>query len=43
MATVVSRLRRRFRDLVRAEIAATVATTTEIDAELTYLVELMTG
>jgi hypothetical protein len=25
MATVVSRLRRRFRDLVRAEIAATVA------------------
>jgi RNA polymerase sigma factor (sigma-70 family) len=41
MGTVVSRLRRRFRDLVRAEISATVATTAEIDAELAYLVELM--
>jgi DNA-directed RNA polymerase specialized sigma24 family protein len=43
MATVVSRLRRRFRDLVRAQIAGTVATTAEIDAELSYLVDLMAG
>jgi RNA polymerase sigma-70 factor (ECF subfamily) len=43
MATVVSRLRQRLRDLVRAEIAATVATPAEVDEELRYLVELMTG
>ncbi|MCI0534863.1 MAG: sigma-70 family RNA polymerase sigma factor [Verrucomicrobiales bacterium] len=41
MATVVSRLRRRFRELVRTEIAATVATPAEVDVELSYLVELM--
>ena len=41
MATVVSRLRRRFREWVRTEIAATVATPAEVDVELSYLVELM--
>jgi len=43
MPTVVSRLRQRYRDLARAEIAATVATPAEVDAELRYLVELMTS
>jgi RNA polymerase sigma-70 factor (ECF subfamily) len=43
MATVVSRLRRRFRELVRAEIAATVATPMEVDDEMRYLAELMTS
>jgi RNA polymerase sigma-70 factor (ECF subfamily) len=40
--SAVLRLRRRFRDLVREEIAHTVATRAEIDEELRYLVELMT-
>jgi len=43
MATVVSRLRQRFRDLVRTEIASTVASPAEVDEEMHYLVELMTG
>jgi len=42
MPTVVSRLRQRFRALVRLGIAETVASPAEIDAELRYLVELMT-
>jgi hypothetical protein len=42
MPTLVSRLRKRFRDLVRSEIAATVATPAEVEAELHYLVELLT-
>jgi RNA polymerase sigma-70 factor (ECF subfamily) len=42
MATVVSRLRQRFRDLVRMEIASTVASPAEVDEELRYLVEMMT-
>ena len=41
MPTVVLRMRQRFRDLVRAEIAATVATPAEADAEMRYLVELL--
>ena len=41
MPTVVLRLRQRFRDLVRTEIAATVATPAEVDAEMRYLVELL--
>jgi RNA polymerase sigma-70 factor (ECF subfamily) len=40
--SAVHRLRRRFRDLFREEIAHTVATRAEIDEELRYLVELMT-
>jgi hypothetical protein len=43
MPTAVSRLRQRYRDLARAEITATVATPAEVDAELRYLVELMTS
>jgi RNA polymerase sigma-70 factor (ECF subfamily) len=43
MATVVSRLRQRFRDLVRMEIASTVVSPAEVDEELRYLVDLMTG
>jgi hypothetical protein len=43
MATVVSRLRHRFRDLVRAEIASTVASPAEVREEMHYLVELMTS
>jgi DNA-directed RNA polymerase specialized sigma24 family protein len=42
MPTLVSRLRKRFRDLVRAEIAGTVATPAEVEAEMRYLVELLT-
>lgn len=43
MATVVLRLRRRFHDLLRAEIASTVASPAEVDEELHYLVDLMAG
>ena len=41
MPTAVLRMRQRFRDLVRAEIAATVATPAEVDAEIRYLVDLL--
>ena len=41
MPTVVRRMRQRFRDLVRAEIAATVATPAELETEMRYLVELL--
>lgn len=40
--SAVHRLRRRFRDLFREEIARTVARREDIDAELRYLVEIMT-
>jgi len=45
MATVVSRLRLRLRlrALVRAEIAHTVATVSEVEEEVRYLVELIAG
>ena len=43
MPTVVSRLRHRYRALVRAEIAHTVAAVAEIDDELRYLLELAAG
>jgi RNA polymerase sigma-70 factor (ECF subfamily) len=39
--TAVHRLRRRFRDLLRAEVAATVANDTEIDDELAYLRDVL--
>jgi DNA-directed RNA polymerase specialized sigma24 family protein len=42
MKSAVFRLRRRFRDLFREEIAQTVATRADVDDELRYLVELMT-
>jgi RNA polymerase sigma-70 factor (ECF subfamily) len=41
--SAVHRLRRRFRDLFRDEIAHTVATRAEVDEELRYLVKLMTS
>lgn len=41
VATAVLRLRRRYRDLVRAEVANTVATPAEVDAEIRYLVNLL--
>ena len=37
----VLRLRRRYREMVRAEVANTVATPAEIDDEMRYLVELL--
>jgi RNA polymerase sigma factor (sigma-70 family) len=37
----VSRLRKRFRELVRAELAQTVATVDEVQEELRYLVEVL--
>jgi RNA polymerase sigma factor (sigma-70 family) len=41
VAMAVVRLRRRYRAMVRAAVANTVATPAEIDGELRYLVELM--
>jgi len=41
--SAVHRLRRRFRDMFREEIAHTVSTRAEIDEELRYLVQLMTS
>ncbi len=41
VAMAVMRLRRRYRALVRAEVANTVATPAEIDDEMRYLVELL--
>lgn len=42
VAMAVMRLRRRYRELVRAEVANTVATPAEIDDEMRYLVDLLT-
>jgi DNA-directed RNA polymerase specialized sigma24 family protein len=41
VAMAVVRLRRRYRAMVRAEVANTVATPAEIDDEMRYLVELL--
>jgi DNA-directed RNA polymerase specialized sigma24 family protein len=41
--SAVHRLRRCFREVVREEIAHTVATRAEVDEELRYLIQLMTG
>jgi RNA polymerase sigma-70 factor (ECF subfamily) len=41
--SAVHRLRRTFRELIREEIAHTVATRSEIEEELRYLIRLMTG
>jgi RNA polymerase sigma factor (sigma-70 family) len=38
----IHRLRKRFRELIRAEIAQTVADGTDIDVELRYLIEVLT-
>lgn len=37
----IHRLRRRFRDLIRREIAQTVSSEDEVDAELRYLIEVL--
>jgi RNA polymerase sigma-70 factor (ECF subfamily) len=42
VAMAVARLRKRYRELVRAEVAGTVATPAEIDDEMRYLVDLLT-
>ncbi|MCL4177957.1 MAG: hypothetical protein KJ072_09460 [Verrucomicrobia bacterium] len=42
VASAVQRLRTRFRALVREEIAHTVPTPADVDAELRYMVELLT-
>ena len=39
----VHRLRRRYRDLLRQEIAQTVATATDVDEELRHFRKLLTG
>jgi RNA polymerase sigma-70 factor (ECF subfamily) len=39
LRVTVHRLRRRFRDLLRAEIAATVSDDSEIDGEIRYLID----
>jgi RNA polymerase sigma-70 factor (ECF subfamily) len=41
LKSAVFRLRGRFRELIRQEIARTVATPAEVDEELNYLVRLM--
>jgi DNA-directed RNA polymerase specialized sigma24 family protein len=41
--SAVHRLRQRFRELFREEIAHTVATRSDIDEELRYLIQLMSG
>ena len=43
VATAVHRLRQRFRQLVRAEVAHTVQSPTEVDDEMTYLLEVLTA
>jgi hypothetical protein len=43
VAAAVQRLRRRYRESVRAEIAHTVPVAADIDAEMRYLVELLTS
>lgn len=42
VAKTVERLRRRFRDPVRQEIAQTVTTRAELEEEMRYLLELLT-
>jgi RNA polymerase sigma factor (sigma-70 family) len=43
LKVTVHRLRRKFRDRVRAEIAATVSDDAEIEEELRYLIAILTG
>jgi RNA polymerase sigma-70 factor (ECF subfamily) len=43
MKVALHRLRQRFREFVRAEIAATVATPAEVDEELRCLMAALTG
>lgn len=41
--TAMHRMRRRFQELIRSEVAQTVATPSDIDDELRYLCRVMTG
>jgi hypothetical protein len=41
IAKAVERIRRRYRELVRHEIAQTVSTPDEVDDEMRYLLELL--
>ena len=41
VAKTVERLRRRYRDLVRSEIAQTVSTPAELEEEMRYLLEVL--
>ncbi len=43
MKVAVHRLRKRFRELVRAELAQTVSSPAEVDEELRYLVEVLSA
>ncbi|MDA0813345.1 MAG: sigma-70 family RNA polymerase sigma factor, partial [Verrucomicrobia bacterium] len=43
LKVTIYRLRQRFRELVRHEIASTVATPDEIDTEVRYLVEVLSS
>src|SRR5262249_12178158 len=43
VAVAVHRLRKRYRELVREEIAHTVTGPAEVEDELRYLIELMSG
>jgi RNA polymerase sigma-70 factor (ECF subfamily) len=42
VAKAVERLRRRYRDLARREIAQTVSTPSELDEEIRYLLDVLT-
>ena len=41
VAMAVARLRRRYREIVREEVAHTVASPAQVDEEMRYLVELL--
>ena len=43
LRTSLQRLRQRFRETLRAEVARTVSTTTEIDEELRYVYRVLTS
>ena len=43
IATAVSRLRARYRELVRQQIADTVAAPGEVEEEMRYLIDLLAG
>lgn len=43
IATAVYRLRQRFRELVRAEVAHTVLSPTDVESELTYLLDVLSA
>lgn len=41
MKVAIHRLRKRFRELIRADVAQTVLEAADVDAELRYLVEVL--